>query len=147
MTPEQIRAAIRARPELAGVTDTVALAAALSAGRTRVQSRMISERGILDQYPGGPVQADSLLTRLEAFAATAHPLASIVARALRFLRQPEGIDLGAPATAVMLDALESGQVITPAERQHLRSIVTVPDPLDEMDVRRAIYADDGTLLI
>lgn len=147
MTPEQIRAAIQARPELAGVTDTVALAAALSQGRTRVRSRMMSERGILDQYPGGPVQADALLTTLEAFAATPTPMASIVARAIRFLRQPDGIDLGAPATQVMLDALAAGGVITSQQREHLRSMVTVPDAVDEMDVRRAIYAADGTLLI
>jgi hypothetical protein len=147
MTPEQIRAAIQARPDLAGVTDTVALAEALSVGRTRVQSRMISERGILDQYPGGPVQADALLTILENFASSPVPLASIVSRALRFLRQPDGIDLGAPATQVMLDALAQAQVITAQQREHLRAMVTVPDPVDEMAVRRAIRADDGTLLI
>jgi hypothetical protein len=147
MTPEQIRAAIAARPELAGVTDTHTLAAALSVGRTRMRSRMVSERGILDTYPGGPVAADALLTRLEAFAATAVPLASIVARALRFLRMPDGIDLGAPATVVMLDALAQGGAITTTEREHLRAMVTEPDPVDEMSVRRAIWADDGTLLI
>jgi hypothetical protein len=147
MTPAEIRAAIAARPDLAGVTDTNALAAALSQGRTRIRSRMLSERGILDQYPGGPVQADALLTILESFAATPVPLASIVGRALRFLRQPEGIDLGAPATQVMMDALAQAGVITATQREHLRSMVTEPDPIDEMSVRRAIYADDGTLLI
>jgi hypothetical protein len=108
---------------------------------------MISERGILDKYPGGPIQADAILTRIEAMAASAVPLASIVARAVRFLRQPEGIDLGAPATQVMLGALQQAGTITAQELAHLRSMVTAPNPVPEMDVRRALWADDGKLRI
>lgn len=81
-----------------------------------------SERGLLDKYPDGPVAADAILRKLEAFAKSPHPFASLVARALKFLGQPEGIDFGAPATIAMLDRLAQGGVITHDEATKLMSI-------------------------
>ena len=91
--------------------------------KSRLVSHFASERGILDRYPGGPVEADALLTKLEAFAGTAHHSASIVKRALKFLAQPEGIDLGATGTQAMLSALTPA-VLTTAERDGLRAMAT-----------------------
>lgn len=148
MTPHEIRDAIAASPELqALVPDTAALAAALSAGRTRVASHFASERGILERYPLGPIEADALLAALEAFADTAHPMARIVGRALKFLAMPEGLDIGSPATLGLLDQLMAGGVLTQTQRDGLRQMATVSDPVNEFDVRVAIFNDDGTLKV
>lgn len=94
--------------------------------RTRLVSHFASERGILDRHPSGPLAADALLAKLEAFAQTAHPMAGIVKRALKFLAQPEGIDLGAGGTQQMLGALAQGGAITATELAGLRAMATQP---------------------
>lgn len=149
MTPEEIRAAIKARPDLQGLTSSEAIAAELSRGRVRAASRMLSERGILAEYPGGPMAAHELLTEIEKFCEKADQvlLAGICVRAVRFLRSPEGLDFGSPVTAALLDALLQAGVINSEQRVHLRAMVEMPDPISELDVRRAMYADNGDLLI
>lgn len=148
MDAAAIRQAIAASPSLlALVPNTQAIADAMSMGRTIVQSRRMSEAGVLEKYPGGPVAADAVLAKLEAFVASAHPLAGVVRRALRFLAQPEGLDIGSGATRAMLDALAVGGAITPAEAELLKGLAAVPDPVDEFTVRQAIYHDDGSLAV
>lgn len=141
MTPQEIRDAIEADPELqalAAAGNTQAIADALSAGRTKVVSHFASERGILERFPLGPIAGDALLTKLDAFAATAHPMASIVKRAMKFLGQPEGLDLGSPATQGLLDQLALGGVMTAEERSGLRAMATVADPVTHTDVGAAL---------
>lgn len=152
MTPEQ-RLALEALvgraltpAEVAQITVLIApgnrqdgaIAALLSIGRTRVVSHFASERGILERYPGGPVQADALLAALEAFAATTHPMARIVSRALKFLAQPEGLDIGSPATQALLDQLQAGNVLTLEQRNGLRAMATQPDPITLAAVSAAL---------
>lgn len=145
MTPIEIRAAIAASPTLlALVPDTTAIAASMSTGRKRTASHFASERGILERYAGGPIAADALLTKLDSFGATAHPMASIVRRALKFLAQPDGLDVGSPATQGLLDALAAGGVLTADEVSGIKSMALIDDPVSEMDVRLACVADDGT---
>lgn len=144
VTPEQIRAAIAADPELQALASTgatQAIADRLSAGRTKIASHFTSERGILERFPGGPLAGDALISKLEAFGATAHPMASIVRRALRFLGHPEGLDIGSPATQGLLDALEAGAVITTNERAGLRTMATVRDPITHEQVGAALRGD------
>lgn len=91
-----------------------------------VKSLMMSERGILAQYPDGPVAADAVLTKLDTFAQTQQPLASVVKRALRFLGDPEGIDMGSPATQAMLDAVQQAGVLTADETTKLKALAMQP---------------------
>lgn len=148
MTPEQIRAAIADSPQLlALVPNTEALAAALSTGRKRRASHFASERGILERFPGGPIAADALLSKLEAFSSIGHPMSSIVKRALKFLAQAEGLDIGSPATQGLLDALQAGSVLTADEVAGVKAMALVDDPVTEFEVRVAIFADDGTLRV
>lgn len=121
------------------------IAALLSVGRTRLVSHFASERGILDRYPDGPVAADALLTKIEAFAQTAHPLAGIVKRAVKFLGQPEGIDLGSHGVQLMLGELASGNVITTDERAGLIAMATQPDPITTNQVSDALNKAQGLL--
>ena len=141
MTPQEIQAAVSADPALQALVaagDFAAVAAALSLGRTKVASHFASERGILERYPHGPIAADELLAALEAFADTAHPMARIVGRALKFLAQPEGLDIGSPATQGLLDQLMAGGVISQAQRDGLRAMATVADVVTWPQVQAAM---------
>lgn len=115
-----------------------AIAALLSAGRVRVASHFASERGVLERYPGGPIAADALLAKLEAFALAGHPMSSIVKRALKFLAQSDGLDLGSATTQALLQQLAAGGVITEEERQGLRHITLQADPIHWHAVRTAL---------
>jgi hypothetical protein len=117
-----------------------AIANVLSVGRTKVASHFASERGILERFPGGPVAADALLAKLEAYAEAAQPLSRITGRAIRFLRQPEGLDIGSPATQAMLGAITQAGVITADEFAGLRAMALRPDPITDGQVATALGA-------
>lgn len=123
------------------------IAALLSAGRTKLVSHFASERGILDRYPGGPIAADAMLVKIEAFAQSQHPLASIVKRALKFLAQPDGIDLGSSAVQALLGQLAAGNVITADERAGLLAMATQPDPITTHQVSDALNRAQGLLTL
>ena len=57
------------------------------------------------------------------------------------------LDFGSPATRGMIQQLQIGGALTSSQAATLLALAEVPDPVDEMDVRRAIYADDGSLLV
>lgn len=142
MTPQEIRDAIAASPELQALQadgNVNAIALALSAGRTKVASHFASERGVLERFPGGPIAADALLTKLEAFSTSGHAMASIVRRALKFLAQSEGLDIGSPATQALLAQLGAGGVLTSKEVAGLRAMALQSDPITREQVTEAIY--------
>lgn len=155
MTPEEIRAAIAASPELkALVPDTQALASALSVGRTEIYSRLVSARGMAAEFPGGPIGAEVVLMKLEGAAAALKAseaqndkvLGSLIARQLVFLAA-DGLDFGSPALRTTLDQFAASSILTDDEVVGLKAIATRPAPVPEFDVRRAIFADDGTLRV
>lgn len=100
----------------------------VNVGRQRILRKMISERGILESYPDGPIAADAVLSKLEAFGTAGHPLSSIVKRAMKFLGQPDGLDIGSAATQGMLTNLGAGGVLTVDEANKLKGLaLIVPD--------------------
>lgn len=127
--------------------DAQAVADLLNVGRVRVVSRNITERDILAEYADGPVSGDAVLRKIEAFAASAHPLASVVRRASGWLAPGIGIDIGHPSTRALIDQLAQGGVISADEAAKLKALAVVPDPVSELDVRRAIWSDDGTYTV
>lgn len=137
---EEIQAACT--PEQIAAKNYHVIAAAVNAVRTPITtSRMISERGILEKYPDGPVAADAVLIKLEAFAASAHPLASIVKRALKFLAQPDGFDIGSAATQGMLTQLGAGGVLTADETNKLKALApTTPNTVSWEQCQAALGA-------
>jgi hypothetical protein len=119
-------------------------------------SKMHSERGVLDKYPDGPIAADMVLQKIEGFAATSHPMAGIVRRALKFLGQPEGIDFGAPSTQTLLSKLADGGVITRGEATKLINLGTMLISRGEQlglkvvggdQVHAAIFDENGDRII
>ncbi len=141
MTPDDIRAAIQADPGLQTlVPDTQAIAAALSVGRTRVTTRLGGVGVVLEAL--GPAEGATVLDTLDALKATSSP----VKWAWVLINRGE-LDFGSLATRGMIQQLHIGGALTASQAETLLALAEVPDPVDEMDVRRAIYADDGSLLV
>ena len=88
---------------------------------TKVKTRMITARGILSDYPGGPAAAAVVLDKLDAATETIPALKW----AFGFLKTPEGLDIGHPATQGMIDQL-SPSIITPEEAANLKALAIQP---------------------
>lgn len=153
MTPEEIRLEIVVDPVLVAlVPDTEAIAAALSTRHTRLIERLITERRILSVL--GLVDGEAFLSALETFATQllpdAHPLKAAqpgLKRVLSWLKTPDGLDVGDPLAQQMLQALAGAGVVNATHAQLVMDLARVPVTVSEWDVRRALWADDGTLLI
>jgi hypothetical protein len=163
MTPEHIRAAINADPALLALAqagNTQAIADALSVGRTRADTATkFTSLGISERFPTlgglpGPLAAELLFQKLEGFATAAAAsedpatklLGGATTRQMGHLTN-NGMAIGSPAVAAMLAVIAGSGAITQAEADALVGVAAVADPVPEFDVRRAIFADDGTLLV
>ena len=140
MTQDEIRAAIVASPDLqALVPDTGALAAALSAGRTRIESKEIGVGTILMvlQPHGG-----AFLDGLVALGQTDRNVfwSMVLIQAGKF-------DVGLPGTRAQMQALAQARSSLNEAFSALLALAEVADPVGEFDVRCAIFADDGTLRV
>lgn len=88
---------------------------------TKYKSRIITARGILSDYAGGPAAAAAVLDKLDVAA----PSISALKWAWAFIKG-EGLDLGHPATHGMLDQLATAAVITTAEAANLKNLSLQP---------------------
>lgn len=137
MTPEEIRAAISADPALqALVPDSQAIAAALSVGRTRWKHTEIGVGTIIEVL--GLAVANPVLDALYAAPDYRH---------VKPLLDQGRLRLDAVAQAGMLQPLVTGELLTQAQLDALVARAKEPAPVDEYDVRMAIYNDDGSLKV
>jgi hypothetical protein len=90
------------------------------------RSRMISERGLMARMPSGAIAADAVLTKLENYSKTSGTYSTVVARALKFLALPDGIDIGEPATQGLIDILAASGVITSGEAAEIKDLSLQP---------------------
>lgn len=120
-----------------------AIAEIMSAGRTRLAPTRIGELGVLAKYPGGPVAADLVLGKLEAYASAAAQYSRLVARALRGLASADGLDFGDASTQAMLHVIDADGVIDATEAAALRGLALVPDPISPDQVSRALRGPWG----
>lgn len=137
-------------PELLASRDTEAIAAAVNAGRVRIESRMLSERGVLSAL--GPTAGDEFLNALEAAAASPDALPvplrgfyGAIRRAVGWLKG-DGIDVGDPVTRSLLDAMAATGAVNATSAAAIKRLAERSDPVSEMDVRRALWSDDGEWL-
>lgn len=157
MTPVEIRDAIAASPDLQSLgEDTFAIAEAISAGRTNQDGvTKFSSLGIAERFPAlgplpGPLAAEMVLQKLEGFATAAQQsadtatklLGAATARQMRHL-EGSGMAIGSPAVAAMLGVIVQSGALTQIEADALTSIAAVSDPISELEVRRACWADNG----
>lgn len=136
MTRDEIRAAIVARPELADMVtarDDAGIAAALSAGRTRLRRTQIGPGTILAAL--GPTGGAQLLDTLTAMAAD--PQYSAVKWALKVIDRGE-FDLGVAAARAQVATLAAGGVMTAQTRDALLALGEEPDPVSVADVSDAL---------
>lgn len=148
MTAQEILDAIEADPVLHSwrtERNDAAIAAALSVGRTKPVSRIITARGIAASYPGGAIGAEVVLLKLEgardAMLASADQnqkvLGSLLRRQLAFLGT-EGLDFGDATLRGMLDTFAAMSIITAQEAANLKAMALVPDPISVNDVSAAL---------
>lgn len=128
-------------PELLASRDSDAIAAAVNVGRTAL-GYVSREKFAMWAAKHGVRSA------IEDHANTqTSPLRSIALALLDVLRSPtEGIDLSVPDNALMLGVWVQSGEITQAQADELYALASRPDPVSEFDVRRAIWADDGSYL-
>lgn len=149
MTPQEIRDAIAASPDLQALgANTQAIADILSVGRKRVISRIVSARGVASDFPAGPLAAEGVLMKLEGAAAQLSAsavtqekvLGSLIARQLKFLAG-EGLDFGSVALRSMLDQFVAMGILTEGEVAGLKSLALVDDPVTHTQVGAALRGD------
>lgn len=125
-----------------------ALADLLNAQSTTLaKSRMITARGIMASYGLGPSAGAAFLDKLDALAANV----PAIKWALKFLQTEAGIDIGEPATQLMLTSLIGVGGITAAEVNGVKAMALQPASraevlfgvgvqITEADVRAALEA-------
>jgi hypothetical protein len=128
-------------PELLASRDSDAIAAAVNVGRV---SLGYASREKFSMWAA----KHSVRAKIEDHANNpASPLRSIALALLDVLRSPtEGIDFSVPDNQVMLGAWVASDEITQAQADELYALASRHDPVAEFDVRRAIWADDGSYL-
>lgn len=100
-----------------------ALADLLNAQSTTLaKSRMITARGIMASYGLGPSAGAAFLDKLDALAANV----PAIKWALKFLQTEAGIDIGEPATQLMLTSLIGVGGITADEVNGVKAMALQP---------------------
>ena len=136
---EEIKA--KCSPDLLASQDADTIAAAVNIGRVRVG---YASREKFSTWAA----KHSVRAKIEDHSSNPEsPLRSIALALLDVLRSPtEGIDLSVPDNALMLGAWVQSGEITQAQADELVALASQIDPVSEFDVRRAIWADDGSYL-
>jgi len=162
MTPEQ-QAAIEsaagraltagelvAIDSLLAARNDVQIAAIISAGRVRVVSHLIGERGILDVL--GPVAGDAFLTALEAIVtadnlpAALQPYFGAIRRGVAWLKT-DGLDVGSATTRSLLDSLAAAGIVAPESVASIKALAERPDPINYNHVSDALNIAEGRMTL
>lgn len=126
-------------PELLAGQDADAIAAAVNVGRTRVVPRLGGIGAVMETL--GSVDGPAVLDALDALKGTV----PAVKWGWMLLERGE-LDFGSTVTRQMIDGLVMGGVMTEAQGLAIKALAEQPNPVTEFDVRRAIWADDGSYL-
>lgn len=125
--------------ELLASQDADAIAAAVNVGRTRIVPRLGGIGAVMETL--GSVDGPLVLDALDSLKATLP--------AVRWgwvLLERGELDFGSTVTRQMIDGLVMGGVMTEDQGLSIKALAEQPDPVSEFDVRRAIWADDGSYL-
>ena len=126
-------------PELLASQDADSIAAVVNVGRTRIVPRLGGIGAVMETL--GSVDGPVVLDALDSLKATLP--------AVRWgwvLLERGELDFGATVTRQMIDGLVMGGVMTEDQGLSIKALAEQPDPVTEFDVRRAIWADDGSYL-
>jgi hypothetical protein len=150
MTPEDIRAAILADPQLrqwieAGNDQAVADQLSLSAPRVPT-GELFTERALFAEL--GPLVGESVMSKLESFATTGNSGSSLVARGLRWLQPANGgLDFQHDDVRLMLAGLQAAGILTADEKAALNQLGTRPGEVTISQVGQAVrqWRPDGKI--
>lgn len=126
-------------PELLASQDADAIAAVVNVGRTRIVPRLGGIGAVMETLGEG--DGPLVLDALDALKGTL----PAVKWGWVLLERGE-LDFGSTVTRQMIDGLVMGGVMTEAQGLAIKALAEQPDPVTEFDVRRAIWADDGSYL-
>lgn len=143
MTPEAIRAAILADPQLRAHIEAgndQAVAEALTPQATPVPTgELYTERALFAEL--GPLVGESIMSKLESFAATGNSGSSLVARGLRWLQPANGgLDFQNADVRLMLAGLQVAGILTNDELAALNRLGTRPGTVTVHQVGDAVAA-------
>ena len=126
-------------PELLASREHGAIAAVFSEGRTTVVPRLGGIGAVMETL--GAVDGPLVLDALDSLKGTV----PAVKWGWVLLERGE-LDFGSTVTRQLIDGLVMGGVMTEAQGLAIKALAEQPDPVTEFDVRRAIWADDGSYL-
>lgn len=144
---QEIVTTIKASQEYADLADkgeTQKLADLLNTNNTKVQSTYLTSQEVIEKYPTGPLEAETLLLKLEnardtllASVNEQHKLlGSLLRRQLTYLNS-NGADFGGAALRLVFDLLTTRGTLTPTETAILKSFAR-PDTITHTEVGEAI---------
>lgn len=129
-------------------SDDQAIAALLSAGRTKIASRQIDDRDVAIALgiPGGPVflyQLELAAETVPGASATDEQIAqhAIARQAWRSL-QKAALDIGNPVVRSAIDAMV-GTLLTAEQASAVKALAEIPDPVTVADVSLAMRGPWG----
>lgn len=123
--------------QLRAARDLDGLTAALNADpEMTVQQRFVTARAVMAGCPDG----NAILDALDAAA----PQNSAVRRALAFLQQEAGLDVGDPYTQHMIGELARAGALTGDQAAQLKALALKPVYVDRLEVEAALYNRDTT---
>lgn len=125
MTPQQLKALIDSDAEatqLANAGNDAACAARLTAIAPKVTVFcQLTDRGLYQRL--GPVVAETILQKLEGYAAAQQQYSLIIKRFLKWLEPAnEGVDFADPLLLMLCDGLTAGGLLTEAENTAIKSL-------------------------
>lgn len=123
--------------ELLASRNVTQITAALNVGRTRIGA--VSRARFAIWAAAGPraVIEDEAANSSSDYRASALTLKDLLVGAA------DELDLADPQVAALLAQWHAGGKISDAEHASLVALATMPDPVDELSVRRACWSDAG----
>ena len=128
---------VKCSPEILATHDTQAITDAFNVGRTKVATKLGGIGLVMETL--GPDNGAALLDSLQAMTATVPAL-----KWAWYLIERGELDFGSPATRGMIDTLVAQGAIAEPLGTALKATAEVPDPIDELTIRKTVLADDGT---
>lgn len=151
MTPDEIRSIILANADLkayAAIGDDNSIAKMIGDFLPRIATgELITERSLFAEL--GPVVADTIMTKLEAFAQSGMPGSSLMNRGLRWLTpQAGGVDFQNADVLAMLNGLVATNVLSQNEFDLLSKLGTRKATISEAQIADILrpLRPNGTLV-
>lgn len=140
MTPAELKTLIESDAEAlqlanAGNDEACAARCGVIAPKIRV-STMLTERGLYTEL--GPVVAETILQKLEGYAAASQPYSALVSRFLGWLEPTNGgVDFGLQSTLDMAGALTQGGLLSTEEYAAINLLSLAPQKFTAAQIGEA----------